>query len=428
MADQSACKVPLIRFKGFGEAWHERKLGEICESLSYGLNAAAAKFDGINKYLRITDIDDKTRNFSSTSLTTPGVSIDDCENYVLTQGDIVFARTGASVGKTYIYKKNDGRVFFAGFLIRAKIKPDTDENFVFQNTLTFKYNKFVTLVSQRSGQPGINAQEYRAYALNLPKFDEQTKIGSYFRGLDQLIELHQRKHDKLAALKKAMLQKMFPKPGAAAPEIRFKGFSKNWGERKLGEVMANIANNTLSRANLNPHSGLAKNVHYGDILVQFGEVLDIQNNRIPFITNDAVAKKLTQSNLKNGDVVLADAAEDEMVGKCTEIQNVGNQVVLAGLHTIPLRPLCHFEPFYLGYYLNSDGYHHQLLPIMQGTKVLSISKAAIKQTAIRFPHDKVEQQKIGAYFRNLDALISQHAIQLQKLQQIKSACLEKMFV
>jgi type I restriction enzyme S subunit len=157
-------------------------------------------------------------------------------------------------------------------------------------------------------------------------------------------------------------------------------------------------------------------------------VLDVQNNGIPFISDDAVATKLKSSNLANGDIVVADAAEDEMVGKCTEIQNVGDQIVLAGLHTIALRPLTNFAPFYLGYYLNSDAFHDQLLPIMQGTKVLSISKTAIKHTAICFPIDEAEQQKIGSYFLALDKLISKHAIQLQKLKQIKSACLEKMFV
>ena len=132
--------------------------------------------------------------------------------------------------------------------------------------------------------------------------------------------------------------------------------------------------------------------------------------------------------MANGDIVVADAAEDEMVGKCTEIQNVGDQIVLAGLHTIALRPLAKFAPFYLGYYLNSDAFHDQLLPFIQGTNVLSISKVALKNMGICFPIDEAEQQKIGTYFRTLDELISKHAIQLQKLQQIKSACLGKMFV
>ena len=225
-----------------------------------------------------------------------------------------------------------------------------------------------------------------------------------------------------------MLQKMFPQPGTTTPEIRFKGFSGDWVEKNLGDSVVNIANNTLSRANLNYHSGLAKNVHYGDILIKYGEVLDVQNDCIPFISDDDVVSKLRRSKLQDGDIVVADAAEDETVGKCTEIQNVGSHILLAGLHTIAFRPLNSFAPFYLGYFLNSNAFHNQLLPLMQGTKVLSISKTVIKQTTIYSPINIFEQQKIGTYFRTLDKLISKHGIQLQKLKQLKSACLEKMFV
>ncbi len=108
-------------------------------------------------------------------------------------GDIVFARTGASVGKTYVYRASDGLVYFAGFLIRANIKSEYDTEFVFQNTLTNGYDQFIRITSQRSGQPGVNAQEYQDYTLFIPTKQEQTQIGSYFKHLDNLITLHQRK-------------------------------------------------------------------------------------------------------------------------------------------------------------------------------------------------------------------------------------------
>ena len=151
-------KVPAIRFKGFSEGWALEKLGDIAESFDYGLNAAAIEFDGINKYIRITDIDDKTREFNSNQLTSPDTNLDQADNYKLKKGDLLFARTGASVGKTYRYKDSDGLVYFAGFLIRARIKPLFDIEFIFQSTLTDSYNSFIRLTSQRSGQPGVNAQ------------------------------------------------------------------------------------------------------------------------------------------------------------------------------------------------------------------------------------------------------------------------------
>ncbi|MDR1000097.1 MAG: restriction endonuclease subunit S, partial [Clostridiales bacterium] len=143
-------QVPEIRFKGYTADWEQRKLGEIAESFEYGLNAAACEYDGENKYLRITDIDDETHEFNTDALTTPNVDFSNAENYTLKEGDVLFARTGASVGKTYRYKAFDGLVYFAGFLIRARIKPDYDTEFVFQNTLTSRYNRYIAIMSQRS--------------------------------------------------------------------------------------------------------------------------------------------------------------------------------------------------------------------------------------------------------------------------------------
>lgn len=186
-------KKPKLRFKGFTDDWEQRKLSELSSSFEYGLNAAAKEFDGTNKYIRITDIDDATREFLQDDLTSPDISLDGAENYQLKEGDIVFARTGASVGKTYIYKNSDGLVYYAGFLIRARIQAEYSPEFVFQNTLTETYQKYIYITSQRSGQPGVNAQEYGDFEIYVPKYEEQEKIGTYFRNLDHLITLHQRK-------------------------------------------------------------------------------------------------------------------------------------------------------------------------------------------------------------------------------------------
>lgn len=209
MFPQGDEKVPRIRFKGFTDAWEQRKLGEVAQSFEYGLNVAAKEYDGINKYLRITDIDDVSRKFDTDNLTSPDTELAAVENYRLVDGDILFARTGASVGKSYIYRVSDGLVYFAGFLIRAKIKPEYDAEFVFQNTLSESYEKYVQITSQRSGQPGVNAQEYSDYVFYLPTYDEQQKIGAFLRNLDNLITLHQRQVEKLKNIKSALLEKMF---------------------------------------------------------------------------------------------------------------------------------------------------------------------------------------------------------------------------
>ena len=229
-------KVPAIRFAGFTDPWEQRKLGDVASSFDYGLNAAATEYDGQNKYLRITDIDDETHEFSKSDLTTPLADLAMNADYLLKEGDLLFARTGASVGKTYLYRQFDGMVYFAGFLIRARIGEGADPEFAYQATLTDAYKKYVAITSQRSGQPGVNAQEYADYQLMLPSKTEQQQIGMTLRSLDDLITLHQRKYDKLVILKKSMLEKMFPKDGESVPEIRFAGFTDPWEQRKASEV------------------------------------------------------------------------------------------------------------------------------------------------------------------------------------------------
>ena len=177
---------------GLSLTWEQRELGEICTSFEYGLNAAATSYDGENKYLRITDIDDSSHRFNYDDLTSPDTDISVADNYKLSEGDILFARTGASVGKTYLYRHYDGLVYYAGFLIRAKVKPDFDAEFIFQNTLSDKYDEFIRITSQRSGQPGVNAQEYAEYPILVPSLNEQVKIGAYLAQIDNLITLHQR--------------------------------------------------------------------------------------------------------------------------------------------------------------------------------------------------------------------------------------------
>ena len=173
-------------------AWEQRKLGSIAASFDYGLNAAATEYDGQNKYLRITDIDDTTHEFLKSDLTTPLADLAMSADYLLEEGDLLFARTGASVGKTYLCRQYDGTVYFAGFLIRARIGESADPEFVYQATLTDAYKKYVAITSQRSGQPGVNAQEYADYQLMLPSRTEQQQIGMTLRSLDNLITLHQR--------------------------------------------------------------------------------------------------------------------------------------------------------------------------------------------------------------------------------------------
>ena len=195
----------------------------------------------------------------------------------------------------------------------------------------------------------------------------------------------------------------------------------------MGELLISLQNNTLSREELSDELGVAKNVHYGDILIKFGNVLDVSKERFPMISDEGVLEKYKESFLKNGDVIVADTAEDSTVGECSEISGLNDEVVLSGLHTIPYRPIEKFAFGYLGYYLNSSAYHDQLIPLMQGIKVTSISKSAMKDTEIVYPKSVEEQGKVAEYFRNLDRLITLHQQKITRLIKLKKAMLEKMF-
>ena len=273
----------------------------------------------------------------------------------------------------------------------------------------------------------LKFDDFASIGISMPASEnEQRRIGGFFDRLDSLITLHQRKYDKLVIFKKSMLEKMFPKDGESVPEIRFAGFTDPWEQRKFGDCFEFLKSNTLSRAGLNGENGTARNVHYGDILIKFGDCLDGERSDLPFITDDTVLPKFAGSILREGDVIFADTAEDEAAGKCVELRKLPKEPTISGLHTIPARPRFFFGTGYLGHYLNSDAYHRQLLPLMQGIKVISVSKAALQDTQVRFP-GLSEQAAIGAALSEIDNLITLHQRKLELLQNIKKSLLDKMF-
>ena len=212
-----------------------------------------------------------------------------------------------------------------------------------------------------------------------------------------------------------------------APAIRFKGFSDAWEQRKFDEVFdCTVPNNTLSRAELSYDEGTVLNVHYGDVLIKYGSVLDVQKDDIPRIPHRCRAD-FNGALLQDGDVIIADTAEDETTGKACEIGNLQGSAIVSGLHTMVCRPRNRMALGYLGYYLNSNAYHHQLLPLMQGIKVLSLSRSNIQKTSVSYPIAVKEQQLIAYYFSQLDNLITLHQRKFEKLTNVKKSMLEKMF-
>ena len=203
--DKEVLNVPHLRFPEFSGEWKKCKFGEIATGFDYGMNAAAKPFDGENKYIRITDIDEASSTYNDTDIVSPDGTLTD--NYVVNDRDILLARTGASTGKSYLYRKSDGKLYYAGFLIRANV---TEHNpyFVFSQLHTHRYWRWVSIMSARSGQPGINSQEYSSFPIFTTSLQEENKISTLLSLLDERIATQTKVIEKLESLINGLVDTM----------------------------------------------------------------------------------------------------------------------------------------------------------------------------------------------------------------------------
>lgn len=198
---------------------------------------------------------------------------------------------------------------------------------------------------------------------------------------------------------------------------------EDWEMKTIAEDFLIIPNNTLSRDNLNYVEGKYCDIHYGDVLIKFKEYIDCQNVTIPYV--NCFCDNFNKHTLQSGDIVMADTAEDETVGKVTELYNVGQKKIVSGLHTIPLRPKIKFAPKFLGYSMNFSMYHNQLFALMCGTKVTSVSKSGIKTTKLPYP-PLFEQTSIATMLSDIDGLIDSLDSLIEKKQAIKEGAMQQL--
>ena len=406
--------TPEIRFSGFSDDWEQRKLSEIAESFEYGLNSPAVEYDGKHKYIRITDIDDSTHLFLQNNLTSPDIDFSNADDYLLQEGDILFARTGASVGKTYIYRHSDGDLYFAGFLIRSKIKNDYDADFVFQNTLTDNYNSYIRITSQRSGQPGVNAQEYGNFEISVPTLEEQQQIGTFFSQLDTLLTLHQRKCEVLKKFKKSMLQKMFPQNGKRVPEVRFAGFTDDWEQRKLGESAKFSKGSGYSKNDLR-NSGTPI-ILYGRLYTKYETVID---------DVDTFVEEIPNSVYSTGHEVIVPAS-GETAEDISRASFVAKSGILLGGDLNIITPDEYINPIFLALTISNGNQQKELSKRAQGKSVVHIHNSDLENVILLYPTLE-EQHQIGEFFSQLDTLLTLHQRKLEALQKLKKALLQRMF-
>lgn len=408
-------KTPNIRFKKFEHNWFKECLNKVSNSIEYGLNASAKDFDGIHKYLRITDIDESSRLFLTDKLSSPDVNftIEDYENYKLQKNDLLFARTGASVGKTYLYRESDGEVYYAGFLIRARLRNSYDGNFIFQQTLTEKYKQFIEIISQRSGQPGVNGKEYGEWNVGMTTYHEQSAISSLFRTLDDLLTSYKYNLANYQSLKTTMLSKMFPKAGQTVPEIRLDGFEGEWDLIKLGDFCDLITKGTTGKSQSEQGQ------------VNFVKVENLKDNEIyPIvkISEEEHFGSLKRSILYEGDVLFSIAGT---LGRTAIVKNsilpANTNQALAIIRGYKL------DAYFLLVVLSGEVVKDYIRknPTVGAQPNLSLEQ--VSSLKIKIPSLE-EQQAIGSYFSNLDNLISAHQEKISQLETLKKKLLQDMFI
>ena len=268
------------------------------------------------------------------------------------------------------------------------------------------------------GQYRIYAEDFLSVPVFVPTKQEQEKISQFLDSLDKRIAYQRSLINNLKKYKRGLSDELFSKNGV----------TDDWTAIPFSEAFELLQSNTFSRDEMSTENGIVYNIHYGDVLIKYGTVVDLSKVEVPYIKSDVSLSKFAQhSYLRDGDIVIADTAEDYTVGKAVEIAGITDEKALSGLHTIPCRPKLSFAPMYLGYFINSNRFRAQILPLIQGTKVSSISKSEIMKTSVVFPSYEM-QSRIASMLYTMDLKIDICNACAQELIRTKEALMQRLFI
>lgn len=388
------------------EDWEVVKLGEKVSSPCYGIGAEAISFNGVDKYLRITDISDEG-HFAPNPLCSPAFFN---EIHIAKENDLFVARTGASVGKTYLYNSKDGRLIFAGFLMKLNIT-DANSTFVFYYTQTNQYKNWVISESMRSGQPGLNLKQTMKLSIPLPPIEEQRRIASALTSIDNLIDSLDRLIAKKRDIKQGAMQQLL------SGNKRLKGFTEPWMEKKLGDIGYFLKGSGISKSQAN--SGTLCAVRYGELYTLHHKYIKTYNSHI----SKDVAQFATK--IQKGDILFACSGETkEEIGKCAAF--IDDVEAYAGGDILILRTdqeQC--SDIFLGFLLNMPIAANQKAAKGQGDAVVHISKEALSNINCLFP-SKEEQQAIASVLTSMDNELSALEAKRKKYEQIKQGMMQQL--
>lgn len=380
-------KTPQIRFKGFTDDWEERKLGAITDSFSGGTPTAgkAEYYGGEIPFIRSGEI-----SSDSTELFITDAGLNNSSAKMVGIGDILYALYGATSGETSISRIN-GAINQAILAIRPT---KGDDPYMIVQWLKKQKETIISTYLQ-GGQGNLSGSIVKDLLITLPKNkDEQAKVGSFFKQLDQTITLHQRKLDLLKKQKKGFLQKMFPKNGAKVPELRFAGFADDWEERKLNENVENIGTGRSSfKAGLDYSEQTPYEVLGSTSVISYSDSFDHSGN---FVLTARVGANAGNLYKHSGNVKISD--------NTVYIQSKNLEFIFYLLTKYDLKKLAF------------------------GTGQPLIKASELKNLKLFFPKKFGEQQKIGSFFKQLDDTIALHQRKLDLLKEQKKGFLQKMFV
>lgn len=343
---------------------------------------------------------------------------DESPEIKLKNGDVVLVKTGSTYGKTaYVDNLTWKTTLNPQIVVFKNIKINNKLFSYFVQTPEFQKQIEATIVG--GAIPTLSQNQVYQFKIFYPvDKQEQDCIADALSDVDAMISLLEKLIAKKKAVKQGAMQELL------TGKKRLPGFTGEWEKKSFGDVFDFIPNNAFTRAEMSTN-GTVKNIHYGDVLTKYGCWIDANDTDIPFLMEHINLDRFrAMCYLQTGDVIIANTAEDETVGKALEIINV-TVSVLAGQHTLLCRSRIKFADKFLGYYLNADCYHSQLLPFIVGTKVSSISKASVAQTSICLPSIE-EQTAIASILSDMDSEIEALEQKLEKAHQIKQGMMQQL--
>lgn len=346
------------------------------------------------------------------------------------KGDFILSNS-MSFGRPYIL--NIDGCIHDGWLTIQNYSESFDKEFLYYLLGSDEVFKQYVQMAAGSSVQNLNKEKVADLQLKVPPLAEQQRIAKALSDVDALISTTEKLIQKKKNIKQGTMQNLL------TGKKRLPGFAKStrtkmtelgeipedWEVKTLSEIFEFKPNNTFTRDCLNDSKGEYQNVHYGDVLIKYSSILDCSKETIPFI-NEGINVKFSKYGIVEGDIIIADTAEDETVGKVVEVFNLGEKKIVSGLHTFLCRKITDdFAPKWLGYFMNQAIFHNQLLPFITGTKVSAISRTAIQNVKVLIP-SKEEQTAIANVLSSMDKEIETLNTKLEKYRNLKTAMMQQL--